>query len=200
MSDDRRQMRKTEFMKITAADIKDVLIIEPRVFTDSRGYFLETYHASRFESAGLTDVFVQDNLSSSVKNTLRGLHFQVTRPQAKLVQVICGEIFDVAVDIRRKSPTFKRWVGVHLSENNKRQVFIPEGFAHGFCVLSDSAHVVYKCSDFYDPDDEGGILWSDPAIGIEWPISHPVISAKDSRLPVINEIPPDKLYNPVKVS
>jgi len=187
-------------MKITAADIKDVLIIEPRVFTDSRGYFLETHHLGRFKSAGLPSVFVQDNLSFSVKNTLRGLHFQVTRPQAKLIQVISGEIFDVAVDIRPASPTFSRWAGVHLSENNKRQVFIPEGFAHGFCVLSDSAHVIYKCSNFYDPDDEGGILWSDPSVGIDWPITRPIISAKDSRLPVISEIPHDKLYNPAKAS
>ena len=185
-------------MQITAADIEDVQIIEPQVFEDDRGYFLETYHLSRFKSAGLTDDFVQDNLSFSVKNTLRGLHFQVTRPQAKLVQVISGQIFDVAVDIRPSSPTFGRWVSVILSENNKLQVFIPEGFAHGFCVLSDSAHVAYKCSDFYDRDDEGGILWSDPAIGIDWPTTHPIVSAKDDRLPVINEIPPEKLYNPVK--
>jgi len=186
-------------MKIIAADIKDVLIIEPRVFTDDRGYFLETYHVSRFKSAGLPDAFVQDNLSFSVKNTLRGLHFQVTHPQAKLIQVISGEIFDVAVDIRPTSPTFSRWVSVHLSEHNKRQILIPEGFAHGFCVLSDSAHVVYKCSDFYDPDDEGGILWSDPAVGIDWPITHPIVSAKDARLPLISKIPRDKLYNQVKV-
>jgi dTDP-4-dehydrorhamnose 3,5-epimerase len=184
-------------MHIIATEIEDVRIIEPQVFRDDRGYFMETYHFSRFESSGLADVFVQDNLSFSVKNTLRGLHFQVTYPQAKLIQVISGEIFDVAVDIRRKSATFGSWVGVHLSEHNKRQVFIPEGFAHGFCVLSDSAHVVYKCSNYYAPDDEGGILWSDPAIGIKWPVRHPIVSAKDEKLPVMSAIPPAKLYNPV---
>jgi dTDP-4-dehydrorhamnose 3,5-epimerase len=185
-------------MHIIATEIEDVRIIEPQVFKDDRGYFLETYHLGRFESGGLPEIFVQDNLSFSLRNTLRGLHFQVTHPQAKLIQVIYGEIFDVAVDIRRKSPTFGSWVGVHLSEHNKRQVFIPKGFAHGFCVLSDSAYVAYKCSDFYAPDDEGGILWSDPAIGIEWPVRHPIVSAKDEQLPVISAIPPDKLYNPVK--
>jgi dTDP-4-dehydrorhamnose 3,5-epimerase len=185
-------------MQIITTDIEDVQIIEPQVFKDDRGYFLENFHLNRYKSAGLPHVFVQDNLSYSVKNTLRGLHFQVTRPQAKLVQVISGEIFDVAVDIRPASPTFGRWVGVHLTEHNKRQVFIPAGFAHGFCVLSDSAHVVYKSSDFYDPDDESGILWSDPAIGIDWPTTRPLVSAKDGRLPVMSDIPPEKLYNPVK--
>ena len=187
-------------MHIIATEIEDVRIIEPRVFKDDRGYFLESYHLRRFESGGLPEVFVQDNLSFSVQNTLRGLHFQVTQPQAKLIQVITGEIFDVAVDIRRHSPTFGRWVGVHLSEHNKRQVFIPKGFAHGFCVLSESAHVTYKCSDFYAPDDEGGILWSDPTIGIKWPITHPIVSDKDEHLPIISDIPPDELYHPLKTS
>lgn len=185
-------------MQVIATGIEDVKIVEPQVFQDKRGFFLETYHVGRFSSAGLADVFVQDNLSHSVKNTLRGLHFQVTHPQAKLIQVISGEIFDVAVDIRRASPTFGRWVSVHLSEHNKRQVFIPEGFAHGFCVLSDSARVFYKCSDFYDPDDEGGLLWSDPAIAIDWPIVHPIVSEKDAGLPVISDIPPEKLYHQIK--
>lgn len=185
-------------MQIIATDIEDVQIIEPQVFKDDRGYFLETFHLGHFKSAGLPRDFVQDNLSFSVKNTLRGLHFQVTRPQAKLVQIISGEIFDVAVDIRHTSSTFGRWVGVHLTEHNKRQIFIPAGFAHGFCVLSDSAHVIYKCSDFYDRDDEGGILWSDPAIGIDWPKTHPIVSDRDGRLPLMSDIPPEKLYNPVK--
>ena len=184
-------------MRIIATEIEDVQIIEPRVFEDDRGYFLETFHGERFKSSALLHVFVQDNLSFSVKNTLRGLHFQVTRPQAKLVQVISGEIFDVAVDIRPTSPSFGRWVGVHLSEHNKRQVLIPEGFAHGFCVLSECAHVTYKCSDFYDRDDEGGILWSDPDIGIDWPAIHPIVSAKDARLPVMRDLPPEKLFDPV---
>jgi dTDP-4-dehydrorhamnose 3,5-epimerase len=185
-------------MQVIATDIADVRIIESQVFKDDRGYFLESYHASRFESGGLPDAFVQDNLSYSVKNTLRGLHFQVTQPQAKLVQVISGEIFDVALDIRPASATFGRWVSVHLSEHNKRQVYIPAGFAHGFCVLSDSARVFYKCSDYYDPHDEGGILWSDPAIAIDWPIAHPLVSEKDACLPVMSDIPPEKLYNPLK--
>jgi dTDP-4-dehydrorhamnose 3,5-epimerase len=185
-------------MQIIATDIEEVQIIEPQVFSDDRGYFLETFHLGRFETADLPHVFVQDNLSFSVKSTLRGLHFQVTRPQAKLVQVISGEIFDVAVDIRSTSSTFGRWVGVHLTEHNKRQVLIPAGFAHGFCVLSESAHVAYKCSDFYDRDDEGGILWSDPAIGIDWPTTHPIVSPKDAVLPVMRDIHPEKLYNPVK--
>jgi dTDP-4-dehydrorhamnose 3,5-epimerase len=185
-------------MKVLDTDVEGVKIIEPVVLNDERGYFLETYHCNRFKSEGLGNTFVQDNLSFSAKNTLRGLHFQVTRPQAKLVQAITGEILDVAVDIRPASPTFGRWVSVHLTEHNKRQVLIPEGFAHGFCVLSDSAHVFYKCSDFYHPEDESGILWSDPAIGIDWPVTQPIVSARDNRLPVIGDIPPEQLYNPVK--
>ncbi len=184
-------------MQIIKTDIEDVQIIEPQVFKDDRGYFLETFHLRRFKSAWLPHVFVQDNRSFSLKNTLRGLHFQVTRPQAKLIQVISGEIFDVAVDIRHTSPTFGRWVSVHLTEHNNRLVLIPAGFAHGFCVLSDSAHVVYKSSDFYDRDDEGGILWSDPAIGIDWPTADPIVSAKDDRFPVLSDILPENLYNPV---
>ena len=181
-------------MKVIPTDIEGVLVIEPHVFEDDRGCFLETYHAKRFKSAGLNYTFVQDNFSVSVRNTLRGLHFQVSHPQAKLIQVISGEIFDVAVDIRCDSTTFGRWAGFHLSEHKKQQVFIPEGFAHGFCVLSDSAHVTYKCSDYYYPDDEGGILWSDPAIGIDWPLKNPIISHKDNQLPCISEVPPEKLH------
>ncbi|MGD8304204.1 MAG: dTDP-4-dehydrorhamnose 3,5-epimerase [Desulfobacterales bacterium] len=185
-------------MHLIATEIPDLHIIEPQVFKDDRGFFLETYHGRRFESAGLTTVFVQDNMSYSIQNVLRGLHFQVTRPQAKLVQVVSGEIFDVAVDIRRTSPTFGRWVSVHLSEQNNRQVYIPPGCAHGFCVLSESARVFYKCSDFYDPQDEGGILWSDPALAIDWPIPDPIVSEKDAALPVLGEIPSKELYNPLK--
>ncbi len=185
-------------MRIIPLDLEGALIIETDVYPDERGFFKETFQKQRYATYGIDVCFVQDNLSFSVKNTLRGLHFQVTRPQAKLVQVISGEIFDVAVDIRPTSPTFGRWVSVHLTEHNKRQVFIPAGFAHGFCVLSDSAHVAYKSSDFYDPDDESGISWSDPAIGIDWPTTHPLVSAKDDRLPVMSDIPPEKLYNPIK--
>ena len=184
-------------MRVTSTDIEGVRIIEPRIFDDQRGYFLETYHLNRYKSAGLFEAFVQDNLSHSVKNTLRGLHFQITRPQAKLIQVISGEIFDVAVDIRRASPTYARWTGVRLSEKNKRQMYIPRGFAHGFCVLSDSAHVFYKCSDFYDPKDEGGLLWSDPTIAIDWPVTQPIVSEKDARLPLIRDVRPEELYNPI---
>lgn len=166
-------------MKIITSPLDGLLIIEPRVFKDERGYFLETHHYRRFLSANLDRTFVQDNLSFSKKNVLRGLHFQKTRPQAKLVQAVSGAIFDVGVDLRPGSATFGQWSGFVLSEENKHQLFVPEGFAHGFCVLSESAHVAYKCSDYYDPDDEGGLLWSDPDIAIDWPIKDPILSAKD---------------------
>jgi len=170
-------------MKLISTSIKGLLIIEPDIFEDKRGYFLETHHQNRFQAAGVTTGFVQDNLSFSKKGTLRGLHFQITHPQAKLVQAITGTIFDVAVDIRSGSPTFGKWTGTLLSEENKRQLFIPEGFANGFCVLSESAHVLYKCSDYYNPADEGGLLWSDPAVAIEWPIKNPTLSEKDRQHP-----------------
>lgn len=175
-------------MKIIPTSLKEVLIIEPDVFADKRGFFMETYHQERYRNSGISQAFVQDNLSSSVKGTLRGLHYQIDQPQAKLVQVVSGEIYDVAVDIRKNSPTFGKWTGVHLSSETKRQLFIPEGFAHGFCVLSETALFLYKCSDLYAPGDEGGILWSDPAIGIEWPVTNPIISEKDNRLPCLSEI------------
>jgi dTDP-4-dehydrorhamnose 3,5-epimerase len=187
-------------MNVIATDIEGVLIIEPQVFQDRRGCFLETYHDNRFKAAGLSMAFVQDNLSFSVKGTLRGMHFQVNHPQAKLVQAITGEIFDVAVDIRPGSSTFGRWMGVHLSEQNRRQVLLTPGFAHGFCVLSETAYVAYKCSQYYMPDDESGILWSDPSVGIDWPVKDPIISHKDSRLPCLSELPPEKLYHPEKAS
>jgi dTDP-4-dehydrorhamnose 3,5-epimerase len=185
-------------MQVTATKINEVQVIKPRIFEDDRGYFLETFHLNRFQSAGLAETFVQDNLSYSVKNALRGLHFQISRPQAKLIQVISGEIFDVAVDIRPGSSTFGYWVGVRLSQHNKRQMFIPRGFAHGFCVLSESAHVFYKCSDYYRPEDEGGLLWSDPTLAIKWPITDPIVSEKDARLPLLHDVPPKNLYNPVR--
>jgi dTDP-4-dehydrorhamnose 3,5-epimerase len=166
-------------MKIITTPLDGLLIIEPRVFEDERGYFLETHHYQRFLSAGIDCTFVQDNLSFSKKNILRGLHFQKTKPQAKLVQAVSGEIFDVGVDLRTGSATFGKWSGVVLSEENKRQLFVPEGFAHGFCVLGEGAHIAYKCSDYYDPDDEGGLLWSDPDIAIDWPLEDPILSAKD---------------------
>jgi len=175
-------------MNIIPTSLKGLLIIEPDVFKDKRGYFLETLHQERFQSAGLYANFVQDNLSFSKKGTLRGLHFQINHPQAKLVQALTGEIFDVAVDIRPQSPTFGKWSGALLSEENKRQLFIPGGFAHGFCVLSESAHVAYKCSDYYNPEDEGGILWSDPAVAIDWPVKNPTLSDKDQQYPCLTDL------------
>ena len=174
-------------MNIIKTTLEDVVIIEPEVFTDNRGFFMEIYNQDRYKKS-INRIFVQDNLSYSVKGTLRGLHFQIKRPQAKLVQVITGEIFDVAVDIRPGSSTFGKWTGVYLSEKNKRQLFIPEGFAHGFCVISETAHFLYKCSDFYFQHDEGGIIWSDPDIGIDWPVKDPIISEKDKHLPRLSGI------------
>lgn len=180
-------------MNIITTPLKDVLIIEPDVFEDKRGFFMETYNQDRYRKAGINTIFVQDNLSFSVEKTLRGLHFQIRHPQAKLVQVITGEIFDVAVDIRPGSPTFGKWTGVVLSDKNRRQLLIPEGFAHGFCVLSETAHFLYKCSDFYAPDDEGGIIWSDPGIGIDWPVNHPIVSGKDQNYSCLSDLRPDQL-------
>jgi dTDP-4-dehydrorhamnose 3,5-epimerase len=174
-------------MKVTATSLEGVFVIEPSVFEDQRGFFMEIYNEKRYAelNIGLDPgfTFVQDNLSFSVQSTLRGLHFQIEHPQAKLVQVISGEIFDVAVDLRKKSSTFGKWTGVCLSSQNRRQLFIPAGFAHGFCVVSESALFLYKCSGFYDPADEGGLLWSDPDIHIDWPVAHPIISEKDQVLP-----------------
>jgi len=170
-----------------------VYIVEPQVFYDDRGFFLETYHQRKYAETGINCNFVQDNLSRSVRGTLRGLHYQLEYAQAKLIQVIKGVVFDVVVDIRRGSPSFGQWAAVNLSEENKRQLFVPEGFAHGFCVLSEAAEVVYKCTDFYAPEDEGGILWSDPDIAIDWPIANPLLSDKDSRLPYLADVPPERL-------
>ncbi|MCL2050989.1 MAG: dTDP-4-dehydrorhamnose 3,5-epimerase [Lachnospiraceae bacterium] len=167
---------------IETLKIEGLKIITPRVFGDSRGYFMETYNENDFKEAGINCVFVQDNQSSSVKNVLRGLHFQVENPQDKLVRVLSGEVFDVAVDIRQGSETYGKWHGLILSAENKKQFFVPKGFAHGFLVLSDYAEFVYKCSDFYYPDDEGGLLYNDPAIGIEWPLPkgvQPILSERD---------------------
>ncbi|MFZ0390794.1 MAG: dTDP-4-dehydrorhamnose 3,5-epimerase [Calditrichia bacterium] len=170
-------------MKITATTIPEVLLIEPKVFEDPRGFFMESYHRQRYRENGISVEFVQDNHSRSIKNTLRGLHFQINPGQAKLVRAVAGEVFDVAVDIRFGSPTFGKWVGFHLSAENKKQMFIPSGFAHGFCVLSDFAEFEYKCSSYYAPDSERGIFWDDPDLGIKWPLSHPILSEKDKKLP-----------------
>jgi len=184
-------------MKIRSASIPDVLIIEPDVFGDARGCFLETWNRSRYLDAGFPDVdFVQDNFSRSGRSVLRGIHFQRRRPQGKLVQVTRGAVFDVAVDLRPGSPTFGHWCGMELSEDNHRQIWIPEGFGHGFCVLSDTADFQYKCTDYYDPADEGGVRWNDTDIGIEWPVAAPVLSEKDTRLPFLCDLHEGALPSP----
>ncbi len=180
-------------MNIITTSIEGVFIIEPKVFKDSRGFFMETYNQNRYVEAGINRKYVQDNLSFSVQGTVRGLHYQINHPQAKLIQVITGEIFDVAVDIRPGSSTFGQWIGVHLTDQNMRQLFISEGFAHGFCILSETAHLSYKCSDFYVPDDEGGIIWSDPGIGIDWPVEDPIISEKDKGYPNLSDLTSEEL-------
>ena len=166
-------------MKFLPTELPGVLIVEPDVYRDPRGFFLETYAEARYRKGGIDIAFVQDNHSRSVRNTLRGLHAQVTRPQAKLLRVVVGEIFDVAVDIRRGSPSFGRWFHVHLSAENFRQLYIPRSFTHGFCVMSDVAEIEYKCSDVYVPEDEITIRWDDPAIGVRWPVADPLLSARD---------------------
>jgi len=167
-------------MQVVKTLIPDVLLIKPKVFGDVRGFFLETYNKERYMAAGFPDVeLVQDNHSGSRKGVLRGLHFQRNHPQGKLVQVATGSVFDVAVDIRVGSPTFGQWYGCVLSDENHHQLWIPPKFAHGFCVLSDTADFVYKCSDYYRPEDEGGLLWNDPGVGIDWPIESPLLSEKD---------------------
>ena len=167
-------------MKVSHSKLKGCVIIEPRVFGDDRGFFLETFQAVRYEQeAGIDLPFVQDNHSRSARGVLRGLHFQKTKPQGKLVRVVRGEVYDVAVDIRKGSPTFGEWEGVTLSGDNKKQFWVPPGFAHGFVVLSDTADFEYKCTDYYDPSDEGSILWSDADLNIPWPIANPVLSTKD---------------------
>lgn len=168
-------------MKIVETSILDLKIIEPKIFGDERGFFLETFQTERYQAVIGPDLtFVQDNHSRSAKNVLRGLHFQKTKPQGKLVRVVRGEVFDVAVDIRKDSPTYGEWEGVVLSEQNKRQFWVPPGFAHGFVVLSDTADFEYKCTDFYDPSDEGSLMWNDPDIAIDWPCDTPVLSEKDA--------------------
>lgn len=171
-------------MNVIKTKLDGCLIIEPKVFGDDRGFFLETYHINRYKSIlGESIAFVQDNYSRSAKNVLRGLHFQINKPQGKLVRVVRGEVFDVVVDIRKNSPTFGQWVSVVLSEDNMRQLWIPPGFAHGFCVLSELADFEYKCTDYYNPLDEGTILWSDPDLDIHWPIENPILSDKDTNAP-----------------
>jgi dTDP-4-dehydrorhamnose 3,5-epimerase len=170
-----------------------VLILEPRVFGDQRGYFLETWRSTRYQEAGIRGPFVQDNISFSGKGILRGLHFQYPQSQGKLVQVLSGEAFDVAVDVRVGSATFGQWVSERLSEANHRQMYIPSGFAHGYCVTSEGALFSYKCTDFYNPATEIGIIWNDPELNIDWPISEPILSPKDAGYPRLKDLPADKL-------
>jgi len=170
----------------TTLDIKEIILIHPKKFDDSRGFFLETFKKSSFNENGISTNFFQDNFSHSTKGVLRGLHYQINPfAQAKLVSVLFGEIFDVAVDIRLESPTYGKWVGVILSHKNHNMLFIPEGFAHGFCVLSNSADVYYKTSNEYSPEHEQGIIWNDPEININWPIKNPIITDKDLQLPTL---------------
>jgi dTDP-4-dehydrorhamnose 3,5-epimerase len=172
-------------------NIEGLFIVEPTLFGDDRGYFMETYHQKEFAQAGLDINFVQDNQSKSKKGVLRGLHFQKIKPQGKLVRVISGEVFDVAVDLRKGSKTYGKWYGILLTAENKLQFYIPEGFAHGFLVMSDEAEFVYKCTNFYDPSDEGGLIWNDPDIGIDWPVlegTKLLLSEKDKHNPYFIEL------------
>jgi len=183
-------------MKINKTNLEGVLHIEPKVFGDARGFFLETYNRERYMASGFPDVaFVQDNHSRSSKGVLRGLHFQVNHPQGKLVQVTSGSVFDVAVDIRLGSPTFGQWYGCVLSEENHHQLWVPPKFAHGFCVLSESADFLYKCTDYYRPDDESGLLWNDAEVGINWPLKEPLLSDKDRALLPLSDIDSSLLPN-----
>jgi len=175
-------------MKVTETKLAGMLIIEPKVFGDARGFFKETFQAERYQEAGIEYTFVQDNYSRSQKGVLRGLHFQITKPQGKLVSCPKGAVFDVAVDIDPESTTYGQYVGVELTEENHKQLWVPPGYAHGFCVLSETADFQYKCTDYYDPSDEGGVIWNDPDVAIEWPIAHPSLSSKDALLPTLAEL------------
>lgn len=181
-------------MKFTRLEIPDVILVEPDVFGDTRGFFQETFHAAKYAAAGIAGPFIQDNFSFSRRGVLRGLHFQLRNPQGKLVFVARGEVFDVAVDARRSSPTFGRWVGRLLNDRNHHQMWVPPGFAHGFCVLSEEVEFLYKCTQLYDPTDDRGIAWNDPDIGVAWPITEPSLSAKDIKLPRLRDLPPEGLF------
>lgn len=175
-------------MRVSATELPGVLLVEPDVFEDSRGFFMETFHAPRYAEAGITSPFLQDNVSFSTRGVLRGLHFQHPQAQAKLVYVLQGKVFDVAVDVRTGSPTFGSWTGVMLSSDNKWQVYIPEGFAHGICTVSETALFVYKCTELYDAQSENCVLWNDPDIGIEWPVASPTLSERDKHAPCLKYI------------
>lgn len=180
-------------MNVAETMLPGVLLVSPKVFGDDRGFFMEAWNGRRYEASGIPDHFVQDNLSYSARGVLRGLHFQHPRPQGKLVSVLLGEVFDVAVDIRVGSPTFGRWTGAFLSAENKRQLWIPEGFAHGFLVTSENALFSYKCTDYYAPEYDAAIVWNDPDIRIDWPVEDPVLSGKDVAAPPLSGVPGDSL-------
>lgn len=175
-------------MNVNKTPLDGVFIVDPKVFSDSRGMFYEVYSVKKYEEHGIPAHFVQDNHSVSTKGVLRGLHYQVNPGQAKLVRVTRGEVFDVVLDIRKESPTYGKWWGLHLSETNRLQLYIPVGFAHGFCVLSESVEFLYKCSDYYSPENERGIIWNDPDLAIDWPINDPILSKKDKVYPRFKEI------------
>ena len=181
-------------MKVIPCEPGGLLLIESEVLGDARGFFMEIWNQRRYRESGLNASFVQDNFSFSRRGTLRGLHFQNPTPQGKLVSVLQGEVFDVAVDIRRSSPTFCRWHGVTLSGENKRQFFIPPGFAHGFLVLSETAMFHYKCTDYYAPKDELAIRWNDPDLAIQWPVKDPILSERDAKAPLLREVPRERLF------
>lgn len=175
-------------MKFDKTEIPDVIIVKPDIIRDYRGFFMESYHVDKFASGGIHSIFVQDNYAKSKKNTLRGLHFQTKNSQAKLLRCLKGIIFDVAVDLRISSPYYGKWVGIELSEKNKYQLYIPEGFAHGYCVISEYAEIAYKCSEIYCPEYDSGICWNDPDLAIKWPVKEPLLSSKDSVLPRIKDL------------
>ncbi len=175
-------------MNVIDTPLQGVLVVEPDIFADERGFFLERFHDERYRSVGIDIPFVQDNFSRSAKGVLRGLHFQRQSPQAKLVEVVRGRVFDVVVDVRPGSSTFGQWHSVVLSDENRFQLWVPSGYAHGFCVLSEEADLLYKCTDYYDPTDEGGVAWNDPNLSIAWPVKEPLLSKKDARLPVLGSL------------
>lgn len=180
-------------MDVISLAIPDVKLVKPKAFLDKRGFFLQTYHEKQYREAGINVSFVQDNWSRSTCGVLRGLHYQLVHPQDKLISVLRGEVFDVAVDIRRGSPTFGKWVGAILSDENKHQLLVPKGFAHGFCVRSETVDFVYKCSDFYAPGDDYGIFWNDPKLGIDWGLDSPIVSERDNGLLPLSELAADVL-------
>ena len=180
-------------MKVVETGLPGCLVLEPRVFEDARGFFYESFNQDKLAAAGLSPRFVQGNVSRSSKGVLRGLHFQNPKAQGKLVSVLEGEVWDVAVDLRRGSPHFGRWTGVVLSAENKRHLWIPEGFAHGFVTLSEQALFTYLCTDTYDPAADAGIRWDDPQLAIDWPVAEPLLSDKDAKLPLLDELPPERL-------